>query len=79
VCKGLELAAPPRRVGKTGDHLQLFVRQGSDTIKCIAFGHGSLYERLQPGVVLNVAFEPTLNEFNGRVSVELTVKDVQFA
>jgi single-stranded-DNA-specific exonuclease len=79
VCKGLELAGPPRRVGKTGDHLQLYVKQGSDTIKCIAFGHGSLFDRLQPGVVLDVAFEPTLNEFNGRVSVELTVKDVQFA
>jgi single-stranded-DNA-specific exonuclease len=79
VCKGLELAAPPRRVGKTGDHLQLYVRQGRDTIKCIAFGHGSLFDRLQPGVVLDVAFEPTLNEFNGRISVELTVKDVQFA
>jgi single-stranded-DNA-specific exonuclease len=79
VCKGLELAAPPRRVGKTGDHLQLYVRQGSDTIKCIAFGHGPLFDRLQPGVVLDLAFEPTLNEFNGRVSVELAVKDVQFA
>ena len=32
------LAAPPRRVGKTGDHLQLHVRQGDHFIKCIAFG-----------------------------------------
>ena len=28
-CRGLTLAGPPRRVGKTGDHLQLFVRQKS--------------------------------------------------
>ena len=27
-CRGVTLASPPRRVGKTGDHLQLFVRQG---------------------------------------------------
>ena len=34
--RGLEIAAPPRRVGKTGNHLQLFLRQGRTSMKAIA-------------------------------------------
>jgi single-stranded-DNA-specific exonuclease len=78
-CRGVTLSAPPRRVGKTGDHLQLHVRQGSAIMKCIAFGAGDLIDRLTPGTTIDLAVEPQLNEFNGRVSVELEVKDLQFA
>ena len=76
--KGLEIAAPPRRVGKTGDHLQLFVRQGQTSMKAIAFGAGELFEKLRVGTTVDVAFEPTLNEYNGFSTVELEVKDLQF-
>ena len=78
-CNGVTLAATPKRVGKTGDHLQLHVKQGNTTLKCIAFNTGHLMERLRPGTVLNLAVEPQINEWNGRVSVELEVKDIQFA
>ena len=76
--KGLEIAAPPRRVGKAGDHLQLYVRQGSTAMRAIAFGAGDLFEKLKPGVTVDLAFEPTLNVYNGFSSVELEVKDLQF-
>ena len=76
--KGIEIAAPPRRVGKTGNHLQLYMKQGNTSMKAIAFGAGELYDRLQVGVRVDVAFEPTLNEYNGFTSVELEVKDLQF-
>lgn len=78
-CRGLQIAAPPRRVGKTGDHLQLMVRQGDSRMKCIAFNYGRLFDRLPSGTTIDLAVEPTINEFNGRVSVELEVKDLQFA
>ena len=76
--KGLEVSAPPRRVGRAGDHLQLHVRQGDHFIKCIAFGYGNLYDHLKIGTKLDLAVEPTINEYNGNVSVELEVKDLQF-
>jgi hypothetical protein len=47
-------------------------------MKCIAFGAGELFDKLQSGTQIDVAVEPQLNEFNGRVNVELTVKDIQF-
>jgi single-stranded-DNA-specific exonuclease len=79
-CRGLEVVAPPRRVGASGDHLQLMVRQGpsGQPMKCIAFGYGPLFDRLTPGTAIDLAVEPSINEYNGRRSVELEVKDVQF-
>jgi single-stranded-DNA-specific exonuclease len=78
-CRNIEIAAPPRRVGKTGDHLQLFIKQGTTHMKCIAFGKGELLDELQPGRMIDLAVEPQINEFNGRISVELEVKDLQFS
>jgi single-stranded-DNA-specific exonuclease len=79
VCRNVMVATSPRRVGKTGDHLQLLIRQGDQTMKCIAFGFGNEIDRLNKGVMINLAVEPALNEFNGRTNVELEVKDLQIA
>lgn len=76
--KDVEISAPPRRVGKTGDHLQLHVRQNGQFIKCIAFGYGEMFDHLKVGTRIDLAVEPTLNEYNGSTSVELEVKDLQF-
>jgi single-stranded-DNA-specific exonuclease len=76
-CKNVELAAIPRRVGKSGDHLQLLVKQNSATMKCIAFNSGAWFDRLKPGTHIDLAVEPTLNEYNGWTNVELEVKDLQ--
>jgi single-stranded-DNA-specific exonuclease len=76
--QNVAVAAAPRRCGKDGDHLQLMVRQGHRTIKCIAFRSGELLDRLGPGAALDLAVVPALNEFNGRTSVELEIKDIQF-
>jgi single-stranded-DNA-specific exonuclease len=72
------VATPPRRVGKTGDHLQLTVKQDRQMIRCIAFQCGDLIDRLSPNTAVRLAVEPCINEFNGRSSVELEVKDFQF-
>ncbi|MGD0541399.1 MAG: single-stranded-DNA-specific exonuclease RecJ [Tepidisphaeraceae bacterium] len=72
------VAAPPRRVGRSGDHLQLTVRQDRQIIRCIAFQCGDLADRLTPNTAVRLAAEPCINEFNGRASVELDVKDFQF-
>jgi single-stranded-DNA-specific exonuclease len=77
-CKELEISAEPRRVGKSGEHLQLYVRQGTTAIKCIAFNYGKLFDRLGAGVKIDLAVVPQINEYMGRNNVELEVKDLQF-
>ena len=71
------VAGSPRRVGKTGDHLQLMVKQKRQTIRCIAFGAGEMMDKLPSGASIRLVVEPSINEFNGRRSVELHVKDFQ--
>jgi hypothetical protein len=56
----------------------MFVRQGTTGMRCIAFNKGELFDKLRPGTFLDLAVEPQINDFNGRVSVELEVKDLQF-
>ncbi len=75
-CRGVHMAQPPRRVGKTGDHLQLHVRDETGSMKCIAFGYGSMFDQLGAGARIDLAVEPVINEFNGRSNVELEVKDL---
>jgi single-stranded-DNA-specific exonuclease len=76
-CRGLTVAGPPRRVGKTGDHLQLYVKQNQTSMKCIAFNFGNMIDQLRTGTQIDLAVEPQINEYLGRTSVELEVKDLQ--
>jgi len=76
--QNVAVAAAPRRCGKDGDHLQIMVKQGQRTIKCIAFRSGELLDRLSPGAALHLAVEPAINQFNGRTNVELEIRDIQF-
>ncbi len=69
------IASPPRRVGKTAQHVQLVVRQGTATIKGIVFNAGDDLDKLKPGTVIDLAAEAQLNDFNGYVSVQLRVED----
>jgi single-stranded-DNA-specific exonuclease len=75
----VEVAAAPRVVGKTGQHLQLLVRQGTARVKCIAFGHAGIAGQLKPGTQVELAAEPIVNDFNGNRTVELQVKDLRVA
>jgi hypothetical protein len=36
-----------------------------------------MFDRLHDGMNIDLAVEPQINEFNGRISVELAVKDIQ--
>ncbi|HRK30825.1 MAG TPA: single-stranded-DNA-specific exonuclease RecJ, partial [Tepidisphaeraceae bacterium] len=77
-CKGVELAGLPRVVGRDGQHLQLFLKQNGTTMKAIAWRCADLLDRLKPGVRVDLAIEPTINEWNGMRRVEVEVKDLQF-
>ncbi len=67
-----------RAVGKTGDHLQLQLDDGTgrNRIKGIAFGCGELATKLRGGDKIDLAGSLNLNEWNGRTTVELEIKDV---
>ncbi len=74
----LTLAEEPRCVGRGGDHLQCVLRQNGAVIKAIAFGAADQAEQLKEHRKCRVAFEPIINEFKGRRSVEMQVVDFKF-
>ena len=71
----VELADQPRVVGQGGRHLQFSVRQGNAYRKVIAFGFGKYHDDLMDHRRMRLAFEPIINEWNGRRKVELKVVD----
>lgn len=73
----VELTAPPRTCGTDGEHLQFTVRDGGCVRKAIGFRRGSDAQALLDAGRCRLAFEPILNEYNGRRSVELQVLDIR--
>ena len=65
-------------MGKNQDHLQVVLSRDDKVMKGIAFGAGALAEQLKEHRKCRVAFEPIINEFNGRRSVEMQIIDLQF-
>ena len=70
----------PKQIGSYGKHLALRLQQdvaGSrNAIRCVWWNEGSRAADLAAGMRLDVAVEPKLNAWNGRVSVEAEVRDV---
>ena len=74
----LKLVGEPRLVGKDGNHLQLNLTDGRTSRKAIAFRQKDQMQALLDHRQCRVAFEPVLNHFNGRPSVELQVIDFSY-
>jgi single-stranded-DNA-specific exonuclease len=74
----LTVVGEPRAVGSSGTHLQLTLGDGVRQCKAIAFGQARLKTELLDHRKCRVAFEPIINEWNGRRSVEMQVLDFQF-
>lgn len=74
----IDLADEPRRVGASRDHLSASFRQNGKRIRAIGFGKGSAIEDLKQHRRCRVAFEPLINEFHGRRTVEMQIVDLQF-
>ena len=73
---GVRVPEPPKKIGKGERHLSLFVEQHSIRIRCIAFGAADWVNDLEvENGMFDFAFQPMINEFRGRRSVELRLLD----
>jgi len=71
-CKGV------RRIGNTGDHLKMVVSNGKINFNAVAFRFGEYYEQIQSAQTINILFSYNLNVFNGKKSLQLIIKDIDF-
>lgn len=65
-----------KTVGRDSSHLKLILSDGKITFDAIAFRFGHLVADI-PGQI-DIAFAFEINEFNGRKTLQLNIKDIQF-
>lgn len=72
------LAGAPKRMGSTGRHLSMTFDQHGVKMRAVAFGGGDWEDELaRIDGPLSIAFRPVINNWRGRVSVEIHLDDWQ--
>ena len=60
-----------------GRHMRLRLRQGHHTLNAICFSTTPESASIEAGDVVDVAFQPQINEFRGERSVQLNIMDIR--
>ncbi len=76
--RGLVLQRPPLRMGKEKQHLKLYVTDGRHALDVVGWGMAD-YEIALRGqnVCVDLAGAPQINDWNGRSSPQLVIKDIR--
>jgi single-stranded-DNA-specific exonuclease len=70
--RGLSHARPPQRMGKQNQHAKFRLRAGGQVLEAVWW---NCRDTALPDGHFDLAFAPTINEYNGRRSVQLNVLD----
>lgn len=73
--RGLQPTGHPRIVG--GNHLKFKLKQGRRVLDAIGFGMAESFETLVGGHLVDCAYVLTENEWQGRKTIQLEVKDLR--
>jgi len=76
--KRVEIVGNPRVIGN-GDHIIFKVRQAQKVISVIGFNMSQHYEKLIKGRPVDLAYVVEINEWQGRESVQLNVRDIKMS
>ena len=73
---GVQLAAPPKKMGEGERHLSLRLRHYGKTMRAVAFGQADWADEIAAsGESLSICFRPVINTFGGFDRVELHLID----
>ena len=76
VSRKVEIAGNPRLVGN-GDHLKFSAMQNGKAFGAIAFNMGKYYSDLLSGKPFDLAYVVEENEWQGRKSIQLNIRDIK--
>ncbi len=76
--KKVEVVGNPRVIGN-GDHIIFKVRQSQKIISAIGFNMSEHYEKLIKGLPVDLAYVVEINEWQGRETVQLNVRDIKMS
>lgn len=80
---GLRIYAKPRQMGSEGKHLSITCSSLNNTdssqklMRFVGWSMGHLADKLAAGVKLDLAFHPTINNWQGRTSIEGEIVDLR--
>ncbi len=74
LARNLRLASEPRLVGDS--HLKMMFTESGVVMDAIGFNLGDRYKEIKNASTLSVAYTIDLNEWNGRVSLQMKVKGI---
>ncbi len=77
ITQRLTLDRPGQRMGSMGKHLSLQLRREGRSIRAVGWNMGDRAEQLPAGAVVDLVFQPAINEWQGRRSAELHVMDLR--
>lgn len=78
VASNVSFAGPPKKMGEGERHLSIFVSQYGQRMRGIAFGRGEWADEMaKHDGPISICFQPTINRFQGRESVEFHLIDWQ--
>ena len=64
-------------MGQNGAHLNIRLRQGSASIRCVWWNQGELVDRLHTGETIDLVATILINEYRGHRSSQLKIEDVK--
>lgn len=73
--RGLRLSRDAEPLGRRGAHLSMFAGDGAGALRFVGWNWGERRGSLRAGSRVDLAIEPKLNEWRGRVSVEPSIVD----
>jgi len=78
ITRNVKATYKTKPVGKTMEHLRIEVTDdNTTTIQGIAFGMAKFYDKIKNGQNFDICYHIVENNFNGRTSLQLMVKDIK--
>ena len=73
----MDLVAPPQLLGAEGRHVSLRLGKHGQVVRTLAWNQADRLGHLPAGQRVDVVFEPSINTFRGRRSVEWILRDLR--
>ncbi|HAU37875.1 MAG TPA: hypothetical protein DCX07_09190 [Phycisphaerales bacterium] len=75
--RNCRILVPPKRIGRTGSTVSLFLGQGESSLRAVGFQMGELVDALAGAKAADVVGRPMLNRYAGQTTVELHLEDAR--
>jgi single-stranded-DNA-specific exonuclease len=74
---GLEIVGEPQLIGQDKKHVRMNMKKGDKLVKVLAWNKAEQAADWNPSTIYDIAFSPSINEWQGRVEVQAELKDLR--